>query len=238
VKRFLTFITLLAVFAGSCSFLDFGQSPAEAVDTQATIDAMVRKSAEETAAAQPSPTTVLSTPTSTPVLAVASPTLEATVTATATGSAPTAAPSSTPAPDLTTTPVTPAPNLTTTPVTATSGPGDYPTATKAASGNLTLTPTAGVLLYGTLPPAVPSAKITIINRSRVQAYISLQNYPPGREAAFLEYPVINRVKVDAPLGYYVYVVWVGGRKVVGEFSLHKDDDLTITIYKDKVEISN
>lgn len=232
MRRLLGFVTLLAVFAGSCSFFDLGQNPAVQIDTQATIDALVRKSAEETAAAQPSPTTVLASQTSTPVLAVASPTFEATMTATAIDSSPTPESSSSPAPSSTS-----APNLTTTPVTATSGPGDNPTATKAASGNLTVTPTAGALLYGTLPPAVPSAKITVINKSRAQAYISLQNYPPGREAAYLEYPVRIQVKVDAPLGYYVYVVWVGGRKIVGEFSLHKDDDLTITIYKDKVEIS-
>lgn len=220
MKRLLVFITLLAVFAGSCAFLETGQNPAADVDTRATIDAIVRKSAEETAAAQPLPTTVPPTQTSTPVLAVSSPTLEATVTASAAASS-----------------STPAPNLTTTPVTATSGPGDNPTATKAAPGNLTVTPTLGILLYGTLPPAVPSVKITVVNKSRAQAYISLQNRPPDGPAAFLEYPVRNQVKVDAPLGYYVYVVWVGGRQITGSFTLHKDDDLTITIFKDKVEIS-
>lgn len=236
MKRLLVFITLLAVFAGSCSFFDLGQNPAVEIDTQATIDAIVRKSAEETAAAQPTPTPVLATQTSTPVMAVSSPTLEATATATATATAvdssSTPESSSTPAPSSTS-----APNLTTTPVTATSGPGDNPTATKAAPGSLTVTPTLGVLLYGTLPPAVPSAKITVVNKSRAQAYISLQNYPPDGPAAFLEYPVRNQVKVDAPLGYYVYVVWVGGRQITGSFSLHKDDDLTITIFKDKVEIT-
>jgi hypothetical protein len=229
MKRLLVFITLLAVFASSCSFLQTGLSPVSEVDTQATIDSVVRTSAEETLAAQPSPTTVPPTATVTPVVAVSSLTAQATTTATE------AAPSSTPLTPLPSS--TSAPNLTTTPVTATSGPGDNPTATKAAPGSLTVTPTAGILLYGTLPPAVPSAKITVVNKSRAQAYISLQNYPPDRDAAYLEYPVRTQVKVDAPLGYYVYVVWVGGRKIVGEFTLHKDDDLTITIYKDKVEIS-
>lgn len=232
MKRLLAFISLLAVFAGSCSFYNFGQPPAADIDTQATIDAIVRKSAEETLAAQPSPTPVLATQTATPVLAVSSPTLEATVPATATATATAIDSSSTPASST-----TPAPNLTTTPVTATSGPGDNPTATKAAPGSLTVTPTLGVLLYGTLPPAVPSIKITVVNKSRAQAYISLQNHPPGGPVAYLEYPVRNQVKVDAPLGYYVYVVWVGGRQITGSFSLHKDDDLTITIFKDKVEIT-
>jgi hypothetical protein len=226
MRRLLVFITLLAVFASSCSFLQTGLSPVSEVDTQATIDSIIQNSAEETLTAQPSPTTVPPTQTSTPVVAVASPTLEATVATTATESSSTPAASS-----------TSAPNLTTTPVTATSGPGDNPTATKAVPGNLTVTPTPGVLLYGTLPPAVPFAKVTIINRSRTQVYISLQNRPPDGPVAYLEYPVRNQVKVDAPLGYYVYVVWVGGRKIVGEFTLHKTDDLTITIFKDKVEVN-
>lgn len=224
MKRLLIFITLLAVFAGSCSFLEFGQNPAD-IDTQATIDAIVRESAEETLAAHPSPTTVPPTQASTQVVAVSSPTFTATMTATALSSSSTPETSS-----------TSAPNLTTTPVTATSGPGDNPTATKAVPGSLTVTPTPGILLYGTLPPAVPSARITIVNKSRAQVYISLQNRPPDGPAAFLEYPVRNQVKVDAPLGYYVYVVWVGGRKIVGEFTLHKDDDITITIFKDKVKV--
>lgn len=216
MKRLLVFTTLLAIVASSCSFLQTEQSPASNIDTQATIDAIVRRSAEQTLAAQPSPTAVPPTDTGTPV-AASSPT---------TG---TTADASSP---------TPIPNLTTTPATATSGPGDNPTAATTASppAHRTLTPTLGILLYGTLPPAVPSASITILNKSKAQAYISLQNYPPDKPAAFLEYPVRKPVKVNAPLGYYVYVVWVGGRQIVGEFTLHKDDELTITIFKDKVEI--
>ena len=223
MKRLLVFTVLAALIASSCSILQTGQSSTPNIDTQATIDSIVKISAEETLAAQPSPTTVPPTSTGTSVVAVSS--LTPTVTAT---EAAANTPSS-----------TPLPNLTTTPATATSGP-TQPNITATAtlsSGSPTLTPTLGILLYGTLPPAVPSAKVTIINRSRAQAYISLQNYPPDKEAAFLEYPVEKPVKVNAPLGYYVYVVWVGGRQIVGEFTLHKNDDLTITIYKDKVEIS-
>jgi len=214
-------LTLVAVLASSCSFLQSGQNPTPNVDTQATIDAIVRRSAEQTLAAQPSPTAI--PPTDTPTLVVASsPTTEAT-------SEPTSeAPSS-----------TPASNLTTTPATATSGPAqaDITTTATPASGQPTLTPTLGILKYGTLPPAVPSEKITIINKSRAQAYISLQNRPPDDNVAILEYPVEKQVKVDAPLGYYLYVVWVGGRKIVGEFVLHNGDLLTITIFKDRVEIT-
>jgi hypothetical protein len=87
-----------------------------------------------------------------------------------------------------------------------------------------------------LPPAVPSAEITLVNKSNTQAYISLQNYPKDKEVAILEYPVEKQIKVDAPLGYYLYVVWVGGRKIVGEFVLQGDDNLKITIYKDRVTV--
>jgi len=215
-------ITLAAVLASSCSALQPGQNPAPNVDTQATIDAIVKRSAEQTLAAQPSPTTIPPTDTASPVVAELSPTTEAPVEAT------TETPSS-----------TPVPNLTTTPATATSGTiqADITATATLASGQPTLTPTLGILKYGTLPPAVPSAKVTILNKSKAQAYISLQNRPPDDEVAILEYPVEKQVKVNAPLGYYLYVVWVGGRKIVGEFILHQSDNLTITIYKDKVEIT-
>ncbi len=215
-------ITLAAVLASSCSALQPGQNPAPNVDTQATIDAIVKRSAEQTLAAQPSPTTIPPTDTASPVVAESSPTTEAPVEAT------TETPSS-----------TPVPNLTTTPATATSGTiqADMTATATLASGQPTLTPTLGILKYGTLPPAVPSAKVTILNKSKAQAYISLQNRPPDDEVAILEYPVEKQVKVNAPLGYYLYVVWVGGRKIVGEFNLHQSDNLTITIYKDRVEIT-
>ena len=64
----------------------------------------------------------------------------------------------------------------------------------------------------------------------------MQNYPADGNVAILEYPVEKRVEVKAPLGNYVYVVWVGGRKISGSFVLQKDNDVTITIYKDKVVV--
>lgn len=222
MKKFLV-LTLVAVIASSCSALQPGQPPAPNIDTQATINAVVQTSAAQTLAAQPSPTTAPPTETATLVVAESSPTLEPTI----------EAPSDTVS-------STAAPNLTTTPATATSGPVDSnvtATATQPISSGPTLTPTLGILKYGTLPPAVPSAIITIYNRSKTQAYISLQNRPPDREVAILEYPVEKDVKVSAPLGYYLYVVWVGGRKIVGEFSLTNGDELTITIYRDRVEIN-
>lgn len=114
-----------------------------------------------------------------------------------------------------------------------------PTSTQLPEGQAgtpTLTPTLGIMTYGTLPPAVPSSQITLINRSKAQAYISLQNHPSEGSEAILEYPVKGRVEVRAPLGYYVYVTWVGGKQIVGNFTLNKDSHITIIIYKDKVII--
>jgi len=128
------------------------------------------------------------------------------------------------------------PDLTATPATSTNVPTNSVSATPVVSqsGEPTLTPTLGILTYGTLPPAVPFSKVILINKSKAQAYISLQNYPADGNVAILEYPVGKRVQVKAPLGYYVYVVWVGGRKITGSFTLHSGEDITITIYKDKV----
>jgi hypothetical protein len=133
---------------------------------------------------------------------------------------------------------TPAPNLTTTPATATAGPADNPTSTFTAvvSGLPTASATLGVLTYGTLPPANnPYTGITIINKSKTEAYISLQ-VVTDQGYTIIEYPVQGTVKINIPTGDYTYVVWVGGNKYVGYFHLGKNSDLTITIYKDRVEV--
>jgi hypothetical protein len=118
----------------------------------------------------------------------------------------------------------------------TAGP-DALTATLALPNSGTITSTPRVLTYGTLPPAVPSGQITISNRSRAQAYISLQVTSAQGGPTILEYPVRRFVKVQAPTGYYLYVAWVGGNKMVGNFQLRTGADLTIILYKDKVVIN-
>jgi hypothetical protein len=140
---------------------------------------------------------------------------------------------SSPIPGITDTPSvtsTTLPDLTTTPADATS------TATLAAANPTTSIATLTIRTYGTLPPAVPSSDITLINKSKTQAYISLQVTTIDDRYAILEYPVVGTVNVKAPLGYYLYVAWVGGNKMVGNFRLHGNEDLSITLYKDKVVI--
>jgi hypothetical protein len=131
-------------------------------------------------------------------------------------------------------------------MSAATATGAFPTATNLppnltftvtlAAGQLTASPTLGIRTYGTLPPAVPFSQVTLINRANAEAYISLQVTMPDGEYSILEYPVEGRINIQAPVGSYLYVAWVGGRKMVGEFRLHQNDDMSITLYRDRVVI--
>ena len=133
-----------------------------------------------------------------------------------------------------------APNLTTTPTTGTSAPSNStftPTATIAsAPGGATLVPTLTIRTYGTLPPAVPFSTVFLINKAKTEAYISLQVNTAQGGLTIIEYPVEGTVKILAPTGQYLYVAWVGGRKMVGNFRLKQTDELKITLFRDKVVI--
>jgi hypothetical protein len=105
-----------------------------------------------------------------------------------------------------------------------------------ASGQITPIWTLAIRTYGTLPPAVPFSYVTLINKAKAEAYISLQVTMPDGSYSIIEYPVEGRVRIKAPVGSYLYVAWVGGRKMVGEFRLRHNDDLSITLFKDSVVI--
>jgi hypothetical protein len=190
-------------------------NPGPTADVAGTVDAMLKTVVAQTLTAQPTvtsaPPTEMLVATETPITFV----------------------ESSPIPGITDTPSvtsTTLPDLTTTPADATS------TATLAAANPTTSIATLTIRTYGTLPPAVPSSDITLINKSKTQAYISLQVTTIDDRYAILEYPVVGTVNVKAPLGYYLYVAWVGGNKMVGNFRLHGNEDLSITLYKDKVVI--
>jgi hypothetical protein len=128
----------------------------------------------------------------------------------------------------------------------TTATGEVPTATSLpqggtvtatlASGQITPIWTLAIRTYGTLPPAVPFSYVTLINKAKAEAYISLQVTMPDGNYSIIEYPVEGRVRIKAPVGSYLYVAWVGGRKMVGEFRLRHNDDLSITLFKDSVVI--
>lgn len=222
-----TAVILCSVFAlllAACqNILTPTVAPGPTIDSAATSDSLFRTAVAQTLTAQPSPTSVLF---DTPTLPAESPTLP---------------PPTEVLPDIST--ATLPPDIAATPVTATfeiatatTGPADTaPTATLAV-GQVTAVWTLAVRKYGTLPPAVPSSQVTLVNKAKTEAYISLQVTMPDGQYSILEYPVEGSIKIQAPVGSYLYVTWVGGRKMVGDFRLRNDQDLTITLYRDRVEI--
>ncbi len=124
-----------------------------------------------------------------------------------------------------------------TPAATTGTPG---ASASSVTVNPAFTPTAvGTLhyqYYGTMPPRLPSSRITITNKSKSEAYISLQCTTSEGYETIIEYPVPGRVEANFPIGKYVYVAWVGGRKITGKFSLDRNHDLVINIFKDHLEI--
>jgi len=195
---------------GAC--LPFSQitNPTPNVDVAATSAANVMTSVALTLTAQPTFTSAPTTETSAELFATPqSPAGDTPASATAT--------------------------LVETPITATfivATSTDLPATLPVGPATVTLTP--GVLTYGTLPPAVPFSRLTLLNKSKRQVYISLQVVTAEGGPTIIEYPVRRQVELKAPIGSYLYVAWVGGRKMVGEFRLHKDEDLVIIIYSDKI----
>lgn len=118
-------------------------------------------------------------------------------------------------------------------ITDTSVPGSTPA---LAVSNTPTVEAPHPLHYGTMPPNLPFGNITLINRSKTEVYISLRCVTKDDYVTIIEYPVGGAVKASAIAGKYTYVVWVGGRQITGEFSLGKSQDLTIKIFKDRVEI--
>lgn len=102
------------------------------------------------------------------------------------------------------------------------------------------TPSATTTLPGLsidkLPAGTIYVRIRIENKSRTQMDISLQCTTRQGLFTVLEYTNVRSIFVDAPQGNCVYVVYVGGRQLIGNFSLSADRKLTITVYKDRVAI--
>jgi hypothetical protein len=219
---------ILILLLGACSQIP-GLTPTPAtgptVDSAATSDALFKTAVAQTLTARPTTTGPSVAETATLPPPTASPVVPATDTLTATQGVTTPV-------DLTAT----LPTGTGDVPTATGGPANLtPTAT-LASGQVTAIWTLAIRTYGTLPPAVPFSQITLVNRARTEAYISLQVTMPDGKYSIIEYPVEGSISIKAPVGSYLYVAWVGGRKMVGEFRLRNDDDLSITLFRDRVVI--
>jgi hypothetical protein len=123
-----------------------------------------------------------------------------------------------------------------TPVTVTTSLSSTVTSTPRTGFTATTTETLHPRFYGTLPPNLPSGQITLVNKSKKEVYISLQCTTQDGFITIIEYPVPSTVKTNAPAGKYIYVAWVGGNKITGNFGLGKRDEIVITIYKDRIGI--
>ena len=210
MKKITVAALVIAFLLGACLPTPAPNIPAPTDDLAATVIAIARTAVAQTLTAQPTPTEIPPSPT--------------------------LAPTDTPVVTDATATETPTTDSTT---TATSAPGEtiVPTSTSLPSSGVTSTPTNGILLYGTQPPRVPYTDVTLHNVSKREAYISLQTRVEPWGQTVLEYPVPKWPKtIKAPIGDYAYVVWVGGKQIVGYFRLGKTP-LSITIYKDKVEIT-
>jgi len=227
-KTVLALASLLALLIGACSQIP-GLTPTPGTGPTANPDNQFQTAVAQTLTARAvSVTDTATVPAATDTTtATASPVLAVTETATAVPQ--TATP--TQVIDLSATSITATGNI----PTATNFPTNGATTPTLVTG---VTPiwTLAVRTYGTLPPAVPFSNITLINKANTEAYISLQVTMPDGQYSILEYPVEGRVTIQAPVGSYLYVTWVGGRKMVGEFRLRNNDDLTITLFRDRVVI--
>jgi hypothetical protein len=230
MKKTVVLVSLLALLFGACSQIP-GLTPTPGTVSSPTInpDDQFNTAVAQTLTARPTlPAGAVS---DTPTIPVASPVLSNTDTPTSVN---TETPSVTPTQivDLSATSITATGNV----PTATNLPGNLTPSATLAVGQVTPIWTLAIRTYGTLPPAVPSSQVTLINRANAEAYISLQVTMPNGEYSIIEYPVEGRIRIQAPVGSYLYVAWVGGRKMVGEFRLHNNDDISITLFRDRVEI--
>jgi hypothetical protein len=200
------------------------QATSPAPISEADIQATVAVQVEQTLQSLPTPTLA---PSLTPVV------ITATSAPTQTQVIPTSTPTGTQNPSLLTLTATLGTGTVTASVTGTLSF----TATSSPAVGVTATGTDHYQYYGTMPPNLPSGKITLSNMSKTDAYISLQCTTNDGYTTVIEYPVGgSRIDTSAPAGKYVYVAWVGGKKFSGSFKLDKSQDLIIRMYKDRVEI--
>jgi hypothetical protein len=122
-------------------------------------------------------------------------------------------------------------------------PSVTPTATLTATAGTARTPTSASpspssvpFSIDTLPANTRYGTIRLENRSKTGVSVSLHCTTHQGYQTVLEYDVYRTTIVEAPLGDYVYVVYIGGHKYVGSFSYGQPSPLTITFYRDKVVI--
>ena len=229
-KTVIVLVSILTVLSGACSQIP-GMTPPTVTGPTVNPDDQFKTAIAQTLTARPPASFTAPAVTDTATLVAETPSPSASPVVANTNAA-SATPTPTQIIDLSATSVTGTANI----ATATSLPANGSPTVTLVPGQVTPIWTLAVRTYGTLPPAVPFSNITLVNKAKAEAYISLQVTMPDGNYSIIEYPVEGRIKIQAPVGSYLYVTWVGGRKMVGEFRLKNNDDLTITLYKDRVVV--
>jgi hypothetical protein len=137
---------------------------------------------------------------------------------------------------------TPIPSFTPTSLPETAG---SPTGSPVPLGTVTLATSPEAAATATLvepisldklPSDTVYKRVRIDNESHAQMDISLHCTTHQGLHTILEYTNVRNLTIEAPEGDYVYVVYVGGRQIVGSFSLRHVTSAYITVYKDHVTV--
>ncbi|GAB4540756.1 MAG: hypothetical protein Fur002_08020 [Anaerolineales bacterium] len=231
MKKIFFLMAALAFALNACATMARPSAPTGAANPsplpQVNLQATAAKMAEQTIAAMPTPTLAPSA---------------------------TSAPTETPAPTKTATePPAPAETLTETPnpaietLTATLGTGTPFTVT-APAATISATAAAATLgsssatatqeatypqTYGTMPPNLPSGKVSIYNSAPKEAYVSIQCETKEGYNSIVEFPLGSKGQhsVKSPAGWCHTVVWVDGKTFSVGFKLSISGNVSVTISK-------
>ncbi|HEX2697645.1 MAG TPA: hypothetical protein VHM28_08045 [Anaerolineales bacterium] len=135
-----------------------------------------------------------------------------------------------------------APSSTFTPIFSPTSTSETATATQAITGTVAAGTTQATATLGqpisidTLPPNTVYNTIHVQNKSGTQVDISLHCTTRRGLQTILEYNSIKNIFIKAPEGDYVYVIYVGGRRLIGSFSFINTGTLTLIVYRDRVAI--
>ncbi len=141
--------------------------------------------------------------------------------------------SSTPAPTST---IAPTPTFTPIPTfTATGNPIGTDTPSAAVTVGLTSVPGESVSIQK-LPPNTVYGLIAINNNSGTEADVSLHCTTLHGFQTIIEYNNVKHPILQAPQGYYVVVVYVGGKMLSRSFTFLTQSKISITIYRDRLVI--
>jgi LysM repeat protein len=105
-----------------------------------------------------------------------------------------------------------------------------------STGGTTYPKTPDHLSYGTVPTGTPRGTVKLTNAANADVYVSLQGTTNDGINVINEYTVDGRMNVDVPAGWYIYVAWVGGKKMEGQFHLPGGSTQSMTFYSSKVVV--